>query len=140
MSWSQLYPACLDCGRTDAPHAGKGLCTACRERRTRTFGPADRDAYRTNLTAGTLEDLYLNQGLTLEEIGRRFRLSRQAVYYRMRQLGISRRTRSEARRLSLGTKAIEMENLDAAGATTRRILVPRHVDSSLFETWSPAMA
>lgn len=31
-AWSQLHPECLDCGRTDRPHAAKGRCKVCDER------------------------------------------------------------------------------------------------------------
>ena len=105
----------------------------------RIVAPGD-EAALSDLSAEVLKHLYVNQGMTLEEIGRRFRLSRQAVLYRMRRLGITRRTLSQARRHSLETKAIELETLDTAGLATRRVLVSHHANSSLFETWSTAMA
>lgn len=140
MAWAQLYPACTDCGRTDVRHAGKGLCTTCRERRARNHSRSVEGRGPRELTAEVLGDLYLNQGMTLEEIGRRHRLSRQAVFYRMKRLGISRRTMSGARVLALETKAIEVETKEVDGEKGRRVLVRRHANSSLFETWSPAMA
>ena len=33
MSWSRCHDACIDCGTTARKHRGRGLCSACHERR-----------------------------------------------------------------------------------------------------------
>ena len=42
-------------------------------------------------------DLYQHEGLTLREIGERFRVSKQAVHYRLRRVGIQLRPKNEPR-------------------------------------------
>lgn len=32
--WSRSYPACVSCGTTEVPHAGKGLCLNCSKKHT----------------------------------------------------------------------------------------------------------
>jgi len=32
--WSRRYSACTACGRTDHPHASRGICFGCRGRRS----------------------------------------------------------------------------------------------------------
>ena len=31
--WSRKYDACIKCGQSDAPHASKGLCTRCYQKK-----------------------------------------------------------------------------------------------------------
>lgn len=31
--WSRLHPTCVQCGLTDTPHSGRGICRRCRNAR-----------------------------------------------------------------------------------------------------------
>lgn len=42
-AWSRNYAACIECGKTEAKHCGRGLCTRCHDReRFRLYGRRSR--------------------------------------------------------------------------------------------------
>ncbi len=79
------------------------------------------------LTKTELEELYISQGKSLQDIAEIFHCTRQAVKWIMEQKGIERRKKSAAR-----VMAIRQGKFDAFEYDT--------INDDFFGNWSPAMA
>ncbi|MBI4914545.1 MAG: hypothetical protein HY825_01745 [Acidobacteria bacterium] len=87
-----------------------------------------------------LENLYLDQQLSLTDIARLFSCTRQNVLARMRSHGIDTRSRRDARVLALEQGKLTSEIHKAGGATQSRVLRHWTVNARFFRTWSRGMA
>lgn len=61
-----------------------------------------------NITKEILEDLYLNQLLSQETIGRMFQCDRKTIAYYMKKFNIPRRTANETKRIIFEQKTREL--------------------------------
>lgn len=79
------------------------------------------------LTKKILEELYINQEKSLQDIANEYNCTRQMIKHLMDRYSLTRRKRSHARVLAIKHKKIEGFEHD-------------NIDESFFKSWSPGMA
>jgi len=106
IGWSLKYDKCTDCGTTDMPHIGHGLCRHCYHRQRYIKLSANRE--RTDkgdiirqITREYLIREYKEKGKSLQDIANDVKCTRQYMHSLMKSFGVKRRSRSEARSLAL---------------------------------------
>lgn len=145
--WAREHDRCVHCGTSEKKHRARGLCVDCysawTEERHRPT-PGEQSQARKKVFAGTptevLAQAYLTEGRSLQDLAREYGCTRQAIYSRLLQAGVARRTKSDARALALERGKLTVERATDTGEIRQVTLQPTSFDHSFFKTWSPAMA
>ena len=93
-----------------------------------------------SLSKNELECLYVNEGMSLDDIATRCKCSRQYILKMLRKHRIPRRNKSAARILATTKGKVTVARMDASG---NRVMVPhvrRIVDEDFFKQWTANMA
>lgn len=143
MSWSTKYDKCISCGTTGIKHLAKGLCINCYNRKNELVYKntgVKRGSLVEKLNKETLEKLYIAEKKSLAEIADIYNCSRQYIKKKMTQLGIERRSRSEAREVALNSNKFYYDKKLEDGERERVFLKKHTINEKFFSSWSGAMA
>lgn len=131
-NWSRKYYYCVSCGTDESKHRGQGLCISCYEENankkhinhiaTKIYGDSARKLSMDNLIF-----LYHKKQMSLIDIAKTTNCTRQYVYKKLKEYGISLRDKSKARKIAM--KEGKFKNL---GNYT--------VNEEFFKAWSKEMA
>jgi len=148
--WSIKYDKCVKCGRTEYPHKGRGLCQLCYGRESNIRheshieGDGSRSAYsRRGIVEGLTEEVlkkeYSVKGRSLTGIAREYNCTRQYIYKLLKQYGIPRRTKAEARKIAIERRKLKFEK-EVDGKSETVYLRDWTIDRTFFKSWKPQMA
>lgn len=143
MSWSTKYERCISCGTTETKHIAKGLCINCYNRRNELVyknSGVKRGTLVKKLNKEVLERLYSLEKKSLADIADIFSCSRQYIKKKMTQLGIERRSRSEAREVALNSNKLFYDKKLENGERERVFFKKYTINENFFSSWSDAMA
>jgi transposase-like protein len=141
--WSRSFQSCVKCGTTDKPHVAKGLCSVCYSRhneRMHSSHKREKGTGSKTLTKEYLLKKYLEGSLSLSDIARECKCSRQYVFERLKHFGITTRTKREARTIALDHHKISWELVERNGQLREVTLKKTRLNEQFFRQWSPEMA
>jgi len=123
--WSIKHDKCVKCGENDYPHRGRGLCQQRYERESRKIHKihkgrdgwgwgrpiSSKTAHNVSkqLTEELLKKEYTVRGKSLMDIAREYSCSRQYIHKLLKEYGIPRRTKAEARKMAIQRKKVKFE-------------------------------
>ena len=103
--WSKIFSECQKCGTNENPHISKGLCKKCydleNEKKYRDYKRNIRGVAEKILTKGKLIELYIDQQLSMADIGKFAGTTRSNVYAKIMKYEIPDRSNTESRDIAL---------------------------------------
>ena len=141
--WARKHDQCIECGTVEINHVARGLCVKCyndfiQKRHSGVKKSGKR--FAKELNRELLVKLYWDQSKSLSDIAMTFGITRQAVYLKMKNWEIPKRSLSEARTMALDKGKISFNRVDESGETTTVQLEKRYVNDKFFDEWSAEMA
>ena len=141
--WARKHDQCIECGTVEINHVARGLCVKCyndfiQKRHSGVKKSGKR--FAKELNRELLVKLYWDQSKSLSDIAMTFGITRQAVYLKMKNWEIPKRSLREARTMALDKGKISFNRVDESGETTTVQLEKRYVNDKFFDEWSAEMA
>lgn len=143
--WSRNYSKCKNCGTTTIKHISKGLCSNCYTRLINSSNRGEKIAENQNnpsiiIKKEFLENEYIKNCKSLGDIAKMCFCSRQYVYQKIREFGITTRDKTIARTLALNSGKLIFKNIDENGSENITVLKKIHINKGFFDVWSDEMA
>jgi hypothetical protein len=142
--WSRKYSKCINCGKTETKHVAKGLCRKCytlnTEDKHKKHQRYKRGVVEEFLTKNKLIELYIDEGMSLTDIGKIAGCTRVNVHYKLKRYGIEARSKTAARTMALDKGKIKTTKADEYGNEEEIIFQKIRYNKYFFKTWSAEMA
>jgi hypothetical protein len=142
--WSRKYDKCINCGTTKTKHVSKGMCLKCyalnTEAEHKKHKRHKRGVADDFLTKEKLLELYVENGMSLTDIGQLAGCTRVNVHYKLKKFGIDARSKTEARTLALDKGKIKTIKTDQFGNEEEVVFQKIRYNENFFMEWSAEMA
>lgn len=141
--WSRKYNCCIECGTTAQKHRARGLCEYCYQKfNEERHTPSNRISGKAAklLTKSFLHTQYHENNRSLSDIAFYASCSRQYVYQKLKEYGITLRSKKASRILALDQGKVRFDRVNDNGENEAIVLQSNKVDSSFFKNWSDKMA
>ena len=142
--WSRKFSKCTNCGTTELKHVAKGLCRRCytlnTEAEHKKHQRFKRGVAEIFLTREKLVELYIENRMSLSDIGKLAGCTRVNVHHKLKKFGIESRTKTKARTIALDKGKIKTKRTDEFGKTNEIIFQKIRYDKEFFKNWSAEMA
>lgn len=142
--WANNFAKCIVCGKNDFPHKAQGLCSKCYEKyQYRKYNPhmyLPSKHKNINLTKNYLIQEYITNKKSLADIAREYGCTRQFIFKKLKEIGISARKKKDARFLALENNKIHCTHIDRDGNVKQITHQKSEIDEYFFSYWSEPMA
>ena len=142
--WSRKFDKCINCGTTEVKHVAKGLCRRCytlnTEAEHKKHQRHKRGVAVDFLAKEKLIELYVDQGMSLTDIGKLAGCTRINVHYKLKKFGINARSKTDARTMALDKGKIKTTRIDEFGNEDEVVFQKIRYNEKFFKEWSAEMA
>jgi len=141
--WARKHDQCMECGTVEIKHVARGLCVKCYNDfiQKRHSGVKKKgEWFAKKLNSELLFELYWDESKSTSDIAKTFGITRQAVYLKMKNWKIPKRTLGDARTMALDKGKISFDRVSDSGERITVQLEKRYVNEKFFDEWSPEMA
>ncbi len=142
--WSKKHEKCTNCGTTSIKHLAKGLCLKCysclNEKKQNNIAGHKRGVIAELLTKEKLIQLYVEDKLSLGDIGNLVGTSRTNVHAKLKKFNIPIRNRAKSRAIALDKGKFKYLSLNDDGEAEEKTRNKIHYDGNFFSKWSNEMA
>jgi intein-encoded DNA endonuclease-like protein len=144
MIWSRKFEKCIHCGSSEVKHIAKGLCKTCytlnTEAEHKKHQRHQRGFSSNFLTKEKLIELYIEQEMSLSDIGKLAGCTRNNVHYKLKKFGIDARSKTDARTFALDKGKIKTTRIDELGNEEEIVFQKIRYNENFFKSWSAEMA
>lgn len=141
--WAINFDKCIKCGTNEILHASKGLCRRCYQALIESKHKHHEKLPKVSITILTKEFLlkeYSKGNKSLSDLAKECGCTRQFVYKKLKEYGLSGKRKREARLTALEKGKIEYLRTDKDGNTKKVTHQKAIIDDFFFSYWSAPMA
>lgn len=144
IKWAHDFDKCVCCGTTKILHASKGLCRRCYEKyqyiRINPHMYLPPKEKTMVLSKEYLLQEYIKNNKSLSDIAKEYGCTSPFIYKKMKEYGIPRRKKRDARLMALEKGKIKYTRTDKDGNIKEVTHQKSEVDEYFFSYWSAPMA